>query len=155
MVNEKSQTLVLKQFHKVSTRGHYPCATRGRPEATAVTMASMVSVVGRNFGSRLAVNKEFTLRDSVDTVYGASLAGGAARAEGQVPLSCAGTLLETRGQAETRRATVTLRASLSLEAEAATADLALDLLQQRLAAVRSALSVAFLPTCSNAARANS
>lgn len=68
-----------------------------------------------------------------------SLAGGAARAEGQVQLSCAGTLLETRGQAERRRATVTLRASLSLEAEAATADLALDLLQQRLAAVRSAL----------------
>lgn len=65
--------------------------------------------------------------------------GGAAQAEGQVQLSCAGTLLEARGQAETRRATVTLRASLSLEAEAATADLALDQLQQRLAAVRSAL----------------
>ena len=27
-------------------------------------------------GSRLAVNRELTLRDSVDTVYGASLSGG-------------------------------------------------------------------------------
>jgi len=56
-----------------------------------------------------------------------------------VQLSCAGTLLEARGQAETRRATATLRASLSLEAEAARADQALGLLQQRLASVRTAL----------------
>jgi uncharacterized protein YggE len=67
------------------------------------------------------------------------LAGGGARAEGQVQLSCAGTLLEARGQAETRRATAALKASVSLEAEGATADQALGLLQQRLAAVRSAL----------------
>lgn len=72
-------------------------------------------------------------------LLGSWLSGSGARAEGQVQLSCAGTLLETRGQAETRRATTTLKASLSLEAEAPTADQALDLLQQRLAAVRSAL----------------
>lgn len=54
-------------------------------------------------------------------------------------LSCAGTLLEARGQAEARRATATLKASLSLEAEARSADEALGLLQQRLAAVRDAL----------------
>lgn len=68
-----------------------------------------------------------------------SLAGSGARAEGQVQLSCAGTLLEARGQAETRRSTASLQASLNLEAEAATADQALGLLQQRLAAVRTAL----------------
>lgn len=68
-----------------------------------------------------------------------SLAGSAALAEGQVQLNCAGTLLEARGQAETRRATATLKTSLSLEAEAPTADQALGLLQQRLASVRSAL----------------
>ena len=67
------------------------------------------------------------------------LGSSTARAEGQVQLSCAGTLLEARGQAETRRSTVSLKASLSLEAEAATADQALGLLQQRLAAVRTAL----------------
>jgi uncharacterized protein YggE len=72
-------------------------------------------------------------------LLGSDLSGNATRAEGQVQLSCAGTLLETRGQAETRRATATLKASLNLEAEAATADLALALLQQRLAAVRTAL----------------
>ncbi len=72
-------------------------------------------------------------------LLGPGFAGGTARAEGQVQLSCAGTLLEARGQAETRRATATLKASLSLEAEAASADQALGLLQQRLAAVRSAL----------------
>jgi len=67
------------------------------------------------------------------------LAGGGARAEGQVQLSCAGTLLEARGQAETRRTAATLKASLSLEAEGTTADQALGLLQERLANVRSAL----------------
>lgn len=62
-----------------------------------------------------------------------------ARAEGQVQLSCRGTLLEARGQAEQQRRTDKLRASLSLEAEGPDADRALALLQQRLAAVRSAL----------------
>lgn len=61
------------------------------------------------------------------------------RAEGQVQLQCTGTLLEARGQAERQRNTARLRASLNLEAEASTADQALGLLQQRLAAVRSAL----------------
>jgi uncharacterized protein YggE len=72
-------------------------------------------------------------------LVGSGLSGNATRAEGQVQLSCAGTLLETRGQAETRRATATLKASLSLEAEGSSADQALGLLQQRLAAVRTAL----------------
>lgn len=72
-------------------------------------------------------------------LLGASLAAAPAMAEGQVQLSCAGTLLEARGQAETRRTTASLKASLSLEAEGANADQALGLLQQRLAAVRSAL----------------
>ena len=62
-----------------------------------------------------------------------------AAANGQVQLVCTGTLLEARGQAEQLRSTARLRASLSLEAEAATADGALGLLQTRLAAVRSAL----------------
>ena len=65
--------------------------------------------------------------------------GGAARGEGQIQLSCQGTLLESRGQAERRRQTALLRFSLSLEAEASTADQALALLQARLASVRSAL----------------
>lgn len=63
----------------------------------------------------------------------------AARAEGQVQLSCSGTLLEARGQAEVLRRTARLLVSLSLEGEAADADQALGLLQRRLAAVRSAL----------------
>lgn len=62
-----------------------------------------------------------------------------ARAEGQVQLQCSGTLLEARGQAERRRATSRLKISLGLEAEGRTADQALGLLQQRLAAVRSGL----------------
>ncbi|MFM7085604.1 MAG: SIMPL domain-containing protein [Cyanobium sp.] len=63
----------------------------------------------------------------------------AARAEGQVQLVCNGTLLESRGQAQRLRATAQLRTSLNLEAEGSSADAALALLQQRLAAVRSAL----------------
>lgn len=62
-----------------------------------------------------------------------------ARAEGQVQLQCAGTLLETRGQAERQRATARLKVSLGLEAEGRTTDQALGMLQERLAAVRSAL----------------
>lgn len=62
-----------------------------------------------------------------------------AQAEGQVQLSCPGTLLETRGQAEVQRQTSRLQVSLGLSAEASTADQALDLLQRRLAAVRAAL----------------
>ena len=63
----------------------------------------------------------------------------AAMAEGQVQLTCAGTLLEARGQAERQRPTARLRASLSLDADAGSAVEALDRLQQRLASVRSAL----------------
>jgi uncharacterized protein YggE len=57
----------------------------------------------------------------------------------QVQLRCEGTLLEARGNAELRRAADRLRFSLALEAEGSTADAALGLLQQRLAAVRSVL----------------
>jgi uncharacterized protein YggE len=76
-------------------------------------------------------------------VIAASLVAAAlpqvARAEGQVQLHCTGTLLEARGQAEQQRGTARLKASLNLEAEAETSDQALELLQQRLASVRSAL----------------
>lgn len=71
-------------------------------------------------------------------VLGAGVAP-AARAEGQVQLQCQGTLLEARGQAERVRETARLRTSLSLEAEGADADGALAQLQERLAAVRTAL----------------
>ncbi|MEB3266086.1 MAG: SIMPL domain-containing protein [Cyanobacteriota bacterium] len=57
----------------------------------------------------------------------------------QVQLPCGGTLLEARGTAEQKRPIQRLRLSLGLEAEAAGASEALALLQQRLAAVRSAL----------------
>jgi len=63
----------------------------------------------------------------------------AALAEGQVQLSCPGTLLETRGQAEVTRVTSRLQISLNLSAEGSTADRALDQLQRRLAAVRTGL----------------
>lgn len=63
--------------------------------------------------------------------------GPAARAE--VQLRCDGTQLEARGSAEQIRPTRRLLVSLALEAEAASADGALATLQQRLAAVRSAL----------------
>ena len=62
-----------------------------------------------------------------------------ARAEGQIQLSCPGTLLEARGQAELQRPTTALQISMGLEAEGGTSDQALALLQQRLAAVRSTL----------------
>lgn len=68
-----------------------------------------------------------------------ALAPGAARAEGQVQLSCAGTLVEARGSAERKRPLQRLRVSLAIEAEAAMADGALGLLQERLAAVRQGL----------------
>jgi len=57
----------------------------------------------------------------------------------QVQLRCDGTLLEATGQAERKRSIESLRFSLALEAEAATADGALGALQGRLAAVRVAL----------------
>ncbi|MEB3171391.1 MAG: SIMPL domain-containing protein, partial [Synechococcaceae cyanobacterium] len=60
-------------------------------------------------------------------------------AHAQVQLSCGGTLLEARGAAEQERPIRRLQLSLSLEAEGATSDAALGLLQARLAAVRSAL----------------
>lgn len=63
----------------------------------------------------------------------------AALAQTQVQLSCAGTVLESRGSAEIRRPIEALQVSLRLEAEGATADAALAALQQRLATVRAAL----------------
>lgn len=62
-----------------------------------------------------------------------------ARAQTQIQLSCAGAVVEARGSAELKRTTRQLRVSLSLEAEAASADGALAELQRRLAAVRSGL----------------
>jgi uncharacterized protein YggE len=61
-----------------------------------------------------------------------------ARAQ-QVQLRCDGTLLQARGSAERRRSIARLRVSLALSADAADADRALAVLQERLAAVRSAL----------------
>ncbi len=63
----------------------------------------------------------------------------ASAAEAQVQLRCEGALLETRGSAQLKRSTSRLSVSLGLEAEAGDADGALGVLQQRLAAVRSAL----------------
>lgn len=57
----------------------------------------------------------------------------------EVQLRCDGTLLEARGSAERQRPLARIAFSLGLEAEAASADGALGLLQARLAAVRSAL----------------
>ncbi|MEO1002355.1 MAG: SIMPL domain-containing protein [Cyanobacteria bacterium J06638_7] len=57
----------------------------------------------------------------------------------QVQLRCDGTLLEAQGSAEQKRAIERLRFALALEAEGASSDEALGLLQQRLAAVRTAL----------------
>jgi uncharacterized protein YggE len=62
-----------------------------------------------------------------------------AAASVQVQLNCAGTVLEARGSATLKRAIASLRLSLSLEAEAPTAQAALALLQQRLDPVRSGL----------------
>lgn len=62
-----------------------------------------------------------------------------ARAQGQVQLACAGTLLEVRGSAELKRDTQRLAVSLGLEAEATDADGALAELQRRLATVRQRL----------------
>jgi uncharacterized protein YggE len=62
-----------------------------------------------------------------------------APAPAQVQLACGGTLLEARGVAEQERETRRLLVSLGLEAEGATTDAALGVLQARLAAVRSGL----------------
>ena len=59
-----------------------------------------------------------------------ALQAGPLRAEGQVLLSCDGTLVEARGQAERKRVIDRLRFSLGLEAEGPTADGALGLLQE-------------------------
>lgn len=61
------------------------------------------------------------------------------RAQTQVQLSCDGTLLEARGNAELKRETRSLQLSLGLEAEGADADRALAALQVRLASVRQRL----------------
>jgi len=60
-------------------------------------------------------------------------------AQAQVQMGCNGTLLQARGRAELKRAIELLKLSLSLEAEAATADGALASLQARLDSVRQAL----------------
>lgn len=60
-------------------------------------------------------------------------------APAQVQLRCEGTLLEARGAAERRSPIRWLRVSLALEAEADSADAALQRLQARLAAVRDGL----------------
>jgi hypothetical protein len=60
-------------------------------------------------------------------------------AQAQVQMGCSGTLLQARGRAELKRLIDALRVSLSLEAEAATADGALASLQARLDSVRQAL----------------
>ena len=65
----------------------------------------------------------------------------AASAQTQVQLSCNGTLLEARGNAELKRDTQSLLVTLGLEAEAADVDGALAALQQRLAVVRQRLQV--------------
>ena len=61
-------------------------------------------------------------------------------AQAQVQMACSGTLLQARGRAELKRAIDALRLSLSLEAEAATADGALASLQSRLDGLRQALN---------------
>jgi len=71
------------------------------------------------------------------TALGPALLPGAATA--QVQLRCDGTLLEARGSAEQERPIRRLLFSLSLEAEAPTANGALASLQSRLAAVRRSL----------------
>lgn len=71
------------------------------------------------------------------TLIASSAASGLA--QGQVHLSCAGTVLEAQGSSQLKRGINTLRLSLSLEAAAADRDAALAVLQQRLAVVRSAL----------------
>ncbi len=58
----------------------------------------------------------------------------------EVQLRCEGTLLEARGNATLERPTRRLDVALGLEAQGADADAALAQMQQRLAAVRSALA---------------
>lgn len=79
------------------------------------------------------------LRSVVPLLGLTALASWPGTAVAQVQLRCDGTLLEARGSAEQERPTRRLSFSLALEAEAATADAALQSLQERLAAVRQAL----------------
>lgn len=67
------------------------------------------------------------------------LSGRPAGAQTQVQLSCTGTVLQSTGSAEIKRAIEALDVSLQLEAQGASADAALAELQRRLAAVRSSL----------------
>lgn len=60
-------------------------------------------------------------------------------AHAEVQLQCRGTLLEARGSAEQERPIARLRFSLALEAEGPSGTGALVVLQERLAAVRTAL----------------
>ncbi len=62
-----------------------------------------------------------------------------AGAQTQVQLSCTGTVLQSMGSAEIKRAIEALDVSLQLNAQGASANAALAELQRRLAAVRSAL----------------
>ena len=64
---------------------------------------------------------------------------GSAPAWAEAQVRCEGTLLEARGSAEMDRPLERLRVSLALEAEQRSSDAALALLQERLAAVRTAL----------------
>jgi uncharacterized protein YggE len=67
------------------------------------------------------------------------LPGRPAGAQTQVQLNCSGTVLQSTGSAEIKRAIEALDVSLQLNAQGASADAALAELQRRLAAVRSAL----------------
>lgn len=83
--------------------------------------------------------RPFCLRPVVLLLGLTALGSWPGAAGAQVQLRCEGTLLEARGSAEKERPTRRLSFSLSLEAEATTADGALQSLQERLAAVRTAL----------------
>ncbi len=76
---------------------------------------------------------------AVITGLGAALAAPTPLAAQQVQLRCDGTLLQAQGNAEQKRPIQGLRFSLAVEGEGASTDAALGQLQQRLAAVRSAL----------------
>jgi uncharacterized protein YggE len=89
--------------------------------------------------SRSPAMRTIVLRPLAVLLGLAALGTGPGAAIAQVQLRCEGTLLEARGSAEKERPTRRLTFSLALEAEAPTADAALQGLQERLAAVRQAL----------------
>lgn len=75
----------------------------------------------------------------VGTLLGLAPGGAWGQGQGQVQLSCSGTLLVAEGSAELKRRTELLRFSLALEAEGVGSDAALAALQRRLATVRNTL----------------